>query len=508
MPKLSEVLSSPGLETLSVVTEVDARRNVSDIAMVRDSAELHKVPRDGVVILSSAMTDGVRGYQFDIWCRTAAERGAAALLVPDLTADDVPRTARRLADRSRLTVACVPGGTDMGRLVHAIARAIDAGAAETLSRATRIADVLTEAVGGAENGEIGTDELCELATRAGGRLVLPRRPAEAEVGAPVLVDGVEVDHVSAAGGSGPEGHLSRLAVRLTADAATQTAVTRQRVAELPIRSRTQLLSELLVAGPQHMAELVPRARSLGLAIDDWHVIVAIDTDVHELDEVERFGFAETLGAVAMQAVGRSAGGQGEGGGAGWHLAFAERAPLLVRTWKRNPGQQAGRLVRGAVETLYGELTRRLPEWRIRCGVGSVHESVEGLRASWAEARAALLSDDPGSGPAPPRIVFFDDLGLHRMLVEWYTTHTARTAVRDLLAPLEALGREKAETMVRTLRVYLDQQGSLSGTAAVLNLHRNAVSYRLKRITSLLSVDLNDPDQRLAVHLACRAWKMS
>ena len=53
-------------------------------------------------------------------------------------------------------------------------------------------------------------------------------------------------------------------------------------------------------------------------------------------------------------------------------------------------------------------------------------------------------------------------------------------------------------------VSLDQQGSIVRTASVLHLHRNAVTYRLRRITDLLGVDLDDPDQRLALQLACRA----
>jgi DNA-binding PucR family transcriptional regulator len=42
------------------------------------------------------------------------------------------------------------------------------------------------------------------------------------------------------------------------------------------------------------------------------------------------------------------------------------------------------------------------------------------------------------------------------------------------------------------------------TAAVLHLHRNAIAYRLQRLTELAGIDLNDPDQRLALRLACRA----
>ena len=55
-----------------------------------------------------------------------------------------------------------------------------------------------------------------------------------------------------------------------------------------------------------------------------------------------------------------------------------------------------------------------------------------------------------------------------------------------------------------LRELDDEQGSIVRTAKALHLHRNAAAYRLRRITDLLEVDLEDPDQRLALQLACRA----
>lgn len=91
-----------------------------------------------------------------------------------------------------------------------------------------------------------------------------------------------------------------------------------------------------------------------------------------------------------------------------------------------------------------------------------------------------------------------------MLMEWYASDTARASVRAQLAPLERLGKQRGEIAIRTLATYLDQQGSIVRTAQVLHLHRNAVTYRLRRITDLLGVDLDDPDQRLVLQLACRA----
>ncbi len=126
----------------------------------------------------------------------------------------------------------------------------------------------------------------------------------------------------------------------------------------------------------------------------------------------------------------------------------------------------------------------------------------GLRASAAEARGALLAARAVGKPAG--VAAHDAVGVQRMLMEWYASDTARASVRDQLAPLEKLGPGRAETAIRTLAAYLDEQGSIVKTAQRLHLHRNAVANRLRGITELLDVDFDDPDQRLALQLACRA----
>ena len=103
---------------------------------------------------------------------------------------------------------------------------------------------------------------------------------------------------------------------------------------------------------------------------------------------------------------------------------------------------------------------------------------------------------------------FDTAGLRRGLIEWYTSDSAHDAVATVLAPLVALGGARAERLIRTLHVYLDQQGSLTKTAEVLNLHRNAVSYRVHQIFALLEVDPESPDDRLLLQLACRARELA
>jgi DNA-binding PucR family transcriptional regulator len=74
----------------------------------------------------------------------------------------------------------------------------------------------------------------------------------------------------------------------------------------------------------------------------------------------------------------------------------------------------------------------------------------------------------------------------------------------VLAPLLALGGTRAERLIVTLQVYLDERGSLTRTAQRLNLHRNAVGYRINRAFELLDVDRANPDDLLLLQLACRA----
>jgi DNA-binding PucR family transcriptional regulator len=102
---------------------------------------------------------------------------------------------------------------------------------------------------------------------------------------------------------------------------------------------------------------------------------------------------------------------------------------------------------------------------------------------------------------------FDSVGLRRTLVEWYASDTAQDAVGTVLAPLTKLGPVNSERLIQTLHVFLDQRGSFTKTAKLLNLHRNAVAYRINRIFELLDVDRDNPDDLLLLQLACRAREL-
>ena len=128
-----------------------------------------------------------------------------------------------------------------------------------------------------------------------------------------------------------------------------------------------------------------------------------------------------------------------------------------------------------------------------CGVG---RDAGEARTALARARASGARDVP----------FLFDAGDPNGLVrELAGSPAGQASAAGLLAPLVTLGGAKAATAIETLRVYLDCWGSLSRSGAILHLHPNAVAHRMKRIRSLLPADVDDPDERLALQIACRAW---
>jgi sugar diacid utilization regulator len=325
----------------------------------------------------------------------------------------------------------------------------------------------------------------------------PGGAADGEVSAQVVVGETPVGWFVAPDAHGDFGVAVRLVLHTAAMTAGRLLDLARQAREVPVRSRSELLAELLMSDSAINEDLLERARQLAIPIGGWHVVVRIEADdlqEAEPDEVQRFELLEAAGQAALHAVTAT--------GGTWYLSRIARAIVLVRVTTSNPGPQAGARAARSAERALEAIKGRLPALRFRAGVGAPHEGPTGLRASAAEARGALLAARAALKPAG--VAAHDAVGVRRMLMEWYASDTARASVRDQLAPLERLGPARADTAIRTLAAYLDEQGSIIKTAQRLHLHRNAVANRLRGITELLEMDLDDPDQRLALQLACRA----
>ncbi len=139
--------------------------------------------------------------------------------------------------------------------------------------------------------------------------------------------------------------------------------------------------------------------------------------------------------------------------------------------------------------------------KVRLGVGGPHR-LEDLRRSLADAEFSLRLSSVTDKP----ITLFDELGVWRIL--------ARQDVSDLqelvdswIGKLIVYDREHHSELLKTLFAYLNEAGALEATAAKLYVHRNTLKYRLTRVGELTGWDLDDPEQRFHLNLACRAYEV-
>lgn len=69
--------------------------------------------------------------------------------------------------------------------------------------------------------------------------------------------------------------------------------------------------------------------------------------------------------------------------------------------------------------------------------------------------------------------------------------------------LEEQDRQQGIPYTETVRAYLDAFGDITLAAQSLNVHPNTFRYRLKRLREIADLDLDDPDERLVLHLQSR-----
>jgi hypothetical protein len=157
----------------------------------------------------------------------------------------------------------------------------------------------------------------------------------------------------------------------------------------------------------------------------------------------------------------------------------------------------------SLRTAIGRFVSGVSRMRLHAGLGRPGLGLSGLRSSLAESKeAATIAQAAGEVYGVQHI---DEMGVRRILLGWYASETFAEFAHTLLGPL--LTVDSDGELLLTLESYLDHESSATQTAAYLSVHRNTVLNRLERLRALLTVDLDDPDERLAVQLACRVIKL-
>jgi purine catabolism regulator len=162
-----------------------------------------------------------------------------------------------------------------------------------------------------------------------------------------------------------------------------------------------------------------------------------------------------------------------------------------------------RSVRQLVEAVLNRLRAQFPNAHVAIGVGRAAESLAQWRASYQEAVAAQRIAAQWRVNQP---LYFADLGVYRLLSLLLETPELRSFYRETLGEL-ADESPSTQDFIQTLETFFEEHGNLSQTASRLHVHRNTLLYRMERIAQLGGFDLDNPETRLAVHLALKIRRL-
>jgi hypothetical protein len=260
--------------------------------------------------------------------------------------------------------------------------------------------------------------------------------------------------------------------------------------ERDARFRLGVLNAITASADQPEPALLEQIGVLGWRVGGWSTAVHI-LAAGDVDQLRILALTDDL-ARALQDHG-------------------VKAPLIERPdgwtlWTSTQGEPPTSSYREAVSALRGAVDRVTSTHRavsLLIGVGRPYPSLSGLQRSLAEAREA--STMAMAGAQGSAVEHIDELGVKRILLGWYASDSFAEFARTLLEPLVSV--DPHGELLPTLEAYLDSQSSPTLTATTLRIHRNTVINRMERARSLLAVDLDDPDERLAVQLACRVVRL-
>ncbi|HEY4690464.1 MAG TPA: helix-turn-helix domain-containing protein [Anaerolineae bacterium] len=303
---------------------------------------------------------------------------------------------------------------------------------------------------------------------------------------PIVVKGVARGYLSFISVGEELDALDALAAEQGAEACALEMAKAKAVSEVTKRLRGEFLDAML-AGRVSPKEITQWAGQLGHNVAAPHaaIVLAWDGDTHPS--------LRRLETVLNGEIGLS------------------RAAALVRVEADRVGAFVAvetigspKPARDLAEAVYARAMGEYPHAILRCGVGRPAGGILEWRTSYQEAGQAL---DIARQLDERRPMYFGDLSVYRLLFKMSEHPDLISFCRQTLGTLIEYDRKQNSNLIETLEAFFAHNGNLSQTAETLFIHRNTLQYRMERIAELAGIDLDNPETRLALQLALKAYRL-
>ncbi|HSI67027.1 MAG TPA: PucR family transcriptional regulator ligand-binding domain-containing protein [Planococcus sp. (in: firmicutes)] len=151
------------------------------------------------------------------------------------------------------------------------------------------------------------------------------------------------------------------------------------------------------------------------------------------------------------------------------------------------------------------LRNLLPEVIMSWGVGSHGKGYLELARSSQHADLALSIGRRKKGVG--QRMLYENTKVDRILMELAGNAEMKEIILSSIGPLVRYDQERNMDLIATFSTYNMYQGNVSQTARAMNLHRQSLLYRLRKIESLTNLSMLDPDDLFLLELSIKTWKV-
>jgi sugar diacid utilization regulator len=323
--------------------------------------------------------------------------------------------------------------------------------------------------------------------------------------APILV-GDDVPAYLMTFGDGHRAGGGDMSLLVTEHAATICGVIlgRERVVAAAARQVRDDLVEGLLLGGRDTGEVGRWARHLGYDPSREHRLVAVAFEAAGAGRpaATAAATATTTAATATATAATAATIRKRAAAAIDHF-FTTRMPGAITSIREDevvivvpePAAEVHRLSEGCL----ARMRDLFPETVITIGIGGSCQDPADIARSYGQARRTI--DTVVRLGRRGQVVAFEDLGIHRLLLQVPDLAELRSFAAEILGKLSAQDHQRGTELMTTLACYFRENNSPQRTARSLHVHPNTVAYRIKRIQEITGLQLGSYRDRLMAQVA-------
>lgn len=275
--------------------------------------------------------------------------------------------------------------------------------------------------------------------------------------------------------------------------------------QIEARYKDMFIQDLIFNNLRSVEEVQKRASFYDWDLDGGMLVVVVDIDNFKVRYLEMSDrqHHESLEATARRVFSIARKVMNLYFPKTFHTTFSDSIVFLVKIGDLSTKEFLDE-VKWVGDRVREEVTHTT-EYTLTIGIGGYKDSVMDLHNSFSEAKESvklgrLLYKQDST-------LYYDDLGVYRVLAKVYNTPEAVEFCHETLGELEKYDHDHEAEFVKTLEVIVNCDWNLRAAADELYVHYNTVKYRFARICEILGLDMSSPEHKLRVTLALRLRQM-